>query len=175
MRGLLHVTNQLISHARYNPAYAGTTTICESFRTLRPIQPRVCGDYGPPICSQSGSLDTTPRMRGLLFSGFVLRGRSRYNPAYAGTTGSLFCLAAALTIQPRVCGDYVPPARLVCADHDTTPRMRGLRDGIFSRKIQCRYNPAYAGTTRNCRAALRRPPIQPRVCGDYANTFFKPA
>ena len=50
---------------------------------------------------------------------------------------------------------------------DTTPRMRGLRLGFQWTQVQARYNPAYAGTTRTITSIHAKPPIQPRVCGDY--------
>ena len=50
---------------------------------------------------------------------------------------------------------------------DTTPRVRGLLAALLGHEVDCRYNPACAGTTSTpCRVGCR-PTIQPRVCGDY--------
>ena len=76
-------------------------------------------------------------------------------------------LPACLMIQPRVCGDYLPPSMIEYVTCDTTPRMRGLRLICPSRVPATRYNPAYAGTTPQPRPRERHRAIQPRVCGDY--------
>ena len=94
--------------------------------------------------------------------------KTRYNPAYAGTTGARTPCIALMTIQPRVCGDYKEREETKGIMVDTTPRMRGLpwvqrRGGVLYR-----YNPAYAGTTHPSCEARHHSSIQPRVCGDYA-------
>ena len=69
---------------------------------------------------------------------------------------------------PRVCGDYHFLPNVHAPDLDTTPRMRGLRTGLYRKPRISRYNPAYAGTTAARRLPAITLPIQPRVCGDYS-------
>ena len=152
---------------RYNPAYAGTTTIPPRFLLLLSIQPRVCGDYDKATIVHTALADTTPRMRGLLCYQRRSACSTRYNPAYAGTTPSPRAYMPARAIQPRVCGDYAECSHALSVPRDTTPRMRGLR----RRRCTCYhspgYNPAYAGTTIASTKIMWMKTIQPRVCGDY--------
>ena len=112
---------------RYNPAYAGTT-VSSGYQCLSSaIQPRVCGDYGYIPSETEVNDDTTPRMRGLRVVCLRRDSERGYNPAYAGTTTTARTSPAGEMIQPRVCGDYNPPAAPRRLPRDTTPRMRGLR------------------------------------------------
>ena len=52
---------------RYNPACAGTTTVVLISSAVCSIQPRVCGDYDFSTLKWDCRVDTTPRVRGLLF------------------------------------------------------------------------------------------------------------
>ena len=72
--------------------------------------------------------DTTPRMRGLPCKWTATHDDHRYNPAYAGTTFIVGGELISMLIQPRVCGDYTYVVNSGRGLHDTTPRMRGLRD-----------------------------------------------
>ena len=147
MRGLQKFRTYHKETVRYNPAYAGTTP-CDM-----------------PSCS--ATFDTTPRMRGLLAILEEFFDPERYNPAYAGTTWCLSLCPPDSSIQPRVCGDYYAIDHLVFPLFDTTPRMRGLLKERADDCIDVRYNPAYAGTTRNHPTRVMSCQIQPRVCGDY--------
>ena len=171
MRGLLQCTLKGFHLARYNPAYAGTTVICNCCISAIRIQPRVCGDYCKARACTSSHVDTTPRMRGLQTEAEEHLKEARYNPAYAGTTSWSGTRGWLRPIQPRVCGDY---GRMAHADEslaDTTPRMRGLRSAWLSQNATIRYNPAYAGTTIQLMQEEREGAIQPRVCGDYGRHY----
>ena len=131
--------------------------------------------------------DTTPRVRGLRIIDDGLRFCRRYNPACAGTTPCHYAMHKYVSIQPRVCGDYLSNApecpttadttprvrdysaltlvTLILAD--TTPRVRGLRGYAVMIARVARYNPACAGTTSRRLSSCAAFPIQPRVCGDY--------
>ena len=147
MRGLRGFPKGRCIYPRYNPAYAGTTTIQSPRPIAQAIQPRVCGDYETIDAETVATPDTTPRMRGLPCSPAFPCLSPRYNPAYAGTT--------------RRWGRRPPTAP------DTTPRMRGLPGGRHVTTCKGRYNPAYAGTTSTTEGGDMLDEIQPRVCGDY--------
>ena len=55
---------------------------------------------------------------------------------------------------------------------DTTPRVRGLQEGMGDGAALPRYNPACAGTTLSPCLYRMSIPIQPRVCGDYEKGYF---
>ena len=112
---------------RYNPACAGTTSDRLHRGAVKPIQPRVCGDY---LYLESTSFcipDTTPRVRGLPCRRGCCIARGRYNPACAGTTAPSTMVSMPASIQPRVCGDYFHEPSPSACRLDTTPRVRGLR------------------------------------------------
>ena len=106
-------------------------------------------------------------MRGLPPAILLVLLHRRYNPACAGTTPPSAQQRIAVSIQPRVCGDYALCCLIQPPSSDTTPRVRGLRTRTISGRDCLRYNPACAGTTREKRDRETRQPIQPRVCGDY--------
>ena len=193
MRGLRHESQMHMVDGRYNPAYAGTT-VSRGYQCLSSaIQPRVCGDYETIRHLWKPLGDTTPRMRGLREGNTIGCGSYRYNPAYAGTTLFEKLNKESWEIQPRVCGDYRGETQEKRENQDTTPRMRGLlRQAVHVIK-QCRYNPAYAGTTAlyiwcpgaqadttprmrgllDERHAMReRRRYNPRVCGDYSRGYL---
>ena len=167
VRGLLIAARVVYGKARYNPACAGTTLAFISNNEDEPIQPRVCGDYRSQHDGQHASVDTTPRVRGLLPRTISVCVPPRYNPACAGTTGSLHHLRSMLLIQPRVCGDYRAEPQRVAGRGDTTPRVRGLLIRFDAQRDEHRYNPACAGTTAAIMTCSFFISIQPRVCGDY--------
>ena len=72
-----------------------------------------------------------------------------------------------LSIQPRVCGDYLFGHSISGRILDTTPRVRGLLGQTSAIGLQGRYNPACAGTTFGGPLFVISSTIQPRVCGDY--------
>ena len=178
VRGLPIPIGTFTRLSRYNPACAGTTSSPSSHALPPSIQPRVCGDYSVSPASVRSYTDTTPRVRGLRLPTLLLRARLRYNPACAGTTGAAARGRSALSIQPRVCGDYSTVPLLLSISGDTTPRVRGLRGRRVASSACSRYNPACAGTTWSRRPCCRRTSIQPRVCGDYgcgSTTDARPA
>ena len=167
VRGLPGMVISTPLSVRYNPACAGTTTDRGRGGSGCPIQPRVCGDYMTSGRTMASRIDTTPRVRGLLFGPSVAVGSRRYNPACAGTTLNFAEDMLLNQIQPRVCGDYAQSSRPRWEADDTTPRVRGLPDVIRREVDDARYNPACAGTTDANFLNGNHSPIQPRVCGDY--------
>ena len=157
----------MYTYCRYNPACAGTTGEVQHLIHDAAIQPRVCGDYAVGSPRYTVKRDTTPRVRGLLFSRILHDVYTRYNPACAGTTSGFSGSVLSCSIQPRVCGDYALILSCVSLSYDTTPRVRGLRDRRQSAIWISRYNPACAGTTFASLTVRTEISIQPRVCGDY--------
>ena len=147
VRGLPLARCYSLRVCRYNPACAGTTPGEQRILEIPPIQPRVCGDYNPEICSLARRNDTTPRVRGLHSNAFPATLAKRYNPACAGTTAATTTTSSPRPIQPRVCGDYRSQRVFMSSAFDTTPRVRGLRKKMCFIAIWERYNPACAGTT----------------------------
>ena len=167
VRGLQPTDKGSHERIRYNPACAGTTVRTTLCGCTCPIQPRVCGDYREVRRHSVVHLDTTPRVRGLPPAILLVLLHRRYNPACAGTTPPSAQQRIAVSIQPRVCGDYALCCLIQPPSSDTTPRVRGLRVRNAIARLGNRYNPACAGTTSMTIYCWLLPPIQPRVCGDY--------
>ena len=111
VRGLRRDLRGLHVIFRYNPACAGTTHHTRKSGISTSIQPRVCGDYAHSRKSCRLYRDTTPRVRGLRLRRRLADQGRRYNPACAGTTIRNPLPSSAVSIQPRVCGDYRPLLR----------------------------------------------------------------
>ena len=173
VRGLLVLMHLMRLQVRYNPACAGTTWTNGLVAPVCPIQPRVCGDYRSEVVALHQCTDTTPRVRGLPCAAAPSSAAARYNPACAGTTYRPDYHSAGQTIQPRVCGDYLPIVAGNRSAHDTTPRVRGLRRDRDQYISALRYNPACAGTTDSPHKIAVSFAIQPRVCGDYSSQGFQ--
>ena len=133
---------------RYNPAYAGTTCVGLRGRAAVSIQPCVCRDNHASSHEFALDEDTTLRMQGQPAQDSIQAADVRYNPAYAGTTRAVGAGDSCGSIQPCVCRDNSDSSFLHHTQEDTTLRMQGqlpfqsIADGFL------RYNPAYAGTTK---------------------------
>ena len=149
------------------PAYAGSTHLPKVSSVHSRDHPRVCGEHSLSEQDWRSNLGSSPRMRGarLLGGGAVeLRG---IIPAYAGSTASPCCPAAASRDHPRVCGEHGPSDTgavylrdhpRVCGEHivaavfaamveGSSPRMRGAPLLVGARDGGEGIIPAYAGST----------------------------
>ena len=169
MRGKHRLVERDDRAQRYNPACAEKTLALRGSTDARAIQPRVCGENFSSFAIARETLDTTPRVRGKLFSTTTKGASSRYNPACAGKTRVQGCHRQPDAIQPRVCGENAASVRGTLVRFDTTPRVRGKPEGNLGVGRRVRYNPACAGKTSSARLASVRTTIQPRVCGENAS------
>ena len=106
-----------------------------------------------------------------------MRRNIRYNPAYAGTTVRPKKNVLGARIQPFVCRDNFSRPSARPRSTDTTLRMQGQPVPQMVIVFRARYNPAYAGTTRNAVAPNKKAAIQPCVCrdnGERSQTLEKP-
>ena len=167
MRGILLWSCWLWSGTRFNPAYAGNIFYFHPFHSNNKVQPRVCGEYPPPLSVIYERLGSTPRMRGIFLSLAVFWHFVRFNPAYAGNIRKVYISRAAMQVQPRVCGEYLVPIPSPDLLLGSTPRMRGIYHKITSLHVFYRFNPAYAGNIFGSGKTLSIVEVQPRVCGEY--------
>ena len=97
---------------------------------------------------------------------------TRYNPAYAGTTGTGLPHPQPGSIQPCVCRDNLLKSYSVSRTLDTTLRMQGQHHITQNLEGTPRYNPAYAGTTLPPSERAFPHQIQPCVCRDNATRLY---
>ena len=74
-------------------------------------------------------------------------------------------------VQPRVCGEYSSKIQCVRSMAGSTPRMRGIWNAKKELRNIIRFNPAYAGNMVYQWCMCVGNEVQPRVCGEYAESF----
>ena len=122
----------------------------------------------------SGSVGSSPRMRGALYCAPTSRPSGRIIPAYAGSTFSGLTTVLHQGDHPRVCGEHEPRSVITIMSIGSSPRMRGAQ------RIQARPGPvvgiipAYAGSTPSDMSRIVLTGDHPRVCGEHnKNRFYK--
>ena len=91
VRGTLEIRTRHVPVGRYSPARAGNADGNEQRRSVRPVQPRACGERDFKMLDEAGITGTAPRVRGTLRAGRHLLRRLRYSPARAGNALSTKC------------------------------------------------------------------------------------
>ena len=129
------------------PAYAGNTSLAQSYWRVRRDHPRVCGEHVLSSIVLACSSGSSPRMRGtphILGDALAVR---RIIPAYAGNTMVESVSHVHRGDHPRVCGEHRSEHHRVPVLRGSSPRMRGtLRPAIHSPRFPG-IIPAYAGNT----------------------------
>ena len=70
-----------------------------------------------------------------------------------------------------MCGEYTSRRSANGGRTGSPPRVRGILRGHGKRRIWVRFTPACAGNTSFHAHATDSPPVHPRVCGEYINSF----
>ncbi len=148
MRGISDDLSWEAISGRFNPAYAGNMFSARKMRVKLKVQPRVCGEYCRTLNSTMCRAGSTPRMRGICYSGLVYLLPTRFNPAYAGNMHAKLFPRFEQQVQPRVCGEYYRYEFRADSFQGSTPRMRGILQYCKAYTVRERFNPAYAGNMR---------------------------
>ena len=128
------------------------------------------GALTPHMRRVSGTMGSSPRMRGALVVGAVSERHAGIIPAYAGSTDSARIPSPARQDHPRVCGEHLAALGDSVSLMGSSPRMRGARKRLLRAGRGAGIIPAYAGSTCPCaRCAIRRQD-HPRVCGEHPTT-----
>ena len=129
------------------PAYAGSTIWAARRRATSRDHPRVCGEHHVKRrrpCPRAGS---SPRMRGALGKGNILRLQRGIIPAYAGSTARPVWMKNASWDHPRVCREHNEIHHQVNSSLGSSPRMRGALLKVLLDMEDAGIIPAYAGST----------------------------
>ena len=167
MRGTRSHSLKFLSSRRFNPAYAGNTSLSAMLATLCSVHPRVCGEHTLPHAAMSQYCGSSPRMRGTLSHLLRRPFQLRFIPAYAGNTFCPSVYPYAHPVHPRVCGEHSFIDGDSTVGTGSSPRMRGTRTGRGGGRQDGRFIPAYAGNTLSSISPDRTPPVHPRVCGEH--------
>ena len=93
-------------------------------------------------------------------------------PAYAGSTSADPAETFRMRDHPRIRGEHISCSRFVPAIMGSSPHTRGAqRPGRFLSR-PARIIPAYAGSTRSCRALSVRYRDHPRIRGEHTRPWM---
>ena len=126
MRGILIPESASNSTCGITPACAGNTSNDIHFIFINRDHPRVCGEYISNLLSDSGSLGSPPRVRGIHEKKRKLMDEVRITPACAGNTACCQRSLAQWGDHPRVCGEYTINLLSVKKLIGSPPRVRGI-------------------------------------------------
>ena len=120
--------------------------------------------------SASHSTGSSPRLRGTLTGGLVVRTVNRFIPAPAGNTGRANTTCS-LSVHPRACGEHSWPFLAWPIRAGSSPRLRGTPYTGSCLAVRHRFIPAPAGNTVRHWRLRASPTVHPRACGEHAYIF----
>ena len=108
----------------------------------------------------------SPRMRGSRSSGKVVDVRRRSIPAHAGKPRSASAAGAYPWVDPRACGEAVPPVSAKDRLMGRSPRMRGSQPRRQRKRLRGGSIPAHAGKPPARFPQRPASRVDPRACGE---------
>ena len=153
------------------PALAGNTGDWVLFHHVQGDHPRACGEHALADGAPTGSVGSSPRLRGtppFLLDPLVMHG---IIPALAGNTPPNCRRRPRWWDHPRACGEHglkLTTGGLVAG---SSPRLRGTRFRLPPGPACRGIIPALAGNTDDEASLLRSLRDHPRACGEH----FTPA
>ena len=118
--------------------------------------------------SEAGTSGSAPRLRGRGESHSAAASSSRISPAPAGKSVRRPASRRSGTDQPRACGEEGRVNLLGYPVNGSAPRLRGRVHLAVEQRVEVGISPAPAGKRPSWRRRPRRPPDQPRACGEEA-------
>ena len=125
LRGTGSLAALLALLLRFIPALAGNSDALLPSSPLLPVHPRACGEQAPRNIMSTGSLGSSPRLRGTAAQETALRPVSRFIPALAGNSLKLVVIPMPPPVHPRACGEQLKKHPPQDGDHGSSPRLRG--------------------------------------------------
>ena len=155
-RGILNRTGESFDEPGISPAWAGNSRSLRLCFPLLADQPRVGGEFtgtGPQSASRMGS---APRGRGIRSRTVLSPLPAGISPAWAGNSSPVPGRIVKSRDQPRVGGEFAPPATGSRWRQGSAPRGRGILFDWDDRLDRPGISPAWAGNSGVA-------PPQPRV------------
>ncbi len=144
-------------------------------RSVAAVHPRVYGEYDDQNPGMGPSSGSSPRVRGIQLHFHFVHSILRFIPACTGNTSTASFKIMQIPVHPRVYGEYSMAGYLVTRQDGSSPRVRGIRQSIFSGDFDTRFIPACTGNTVDCHVQNQRPSVHPRVYGEYAWLYAQKA
>ena len=151
-----------------SPHTRGARPVCVRGRSQRWDHPRIRGEHqvgGRLAQEKAGS---SPHTRGARHGSDRSLWHSRIIPAYAGSTGPIWCVAATTRDHPRIRGEHDCGVMVIAGTDGSSPHTRGAHSSTQTPSTGTRIIPAYAGSTRHVAATGRCPRDHPRIRGEHA-------
>ena len=133
--------------ARFIPAYTGNSALACSRRARRSVHPRLRGELILVLRPALIHIGSSPLTRGTLCMKVIHPDHSRFIPAYAGNSCSLFFEANRQAVHPRLRGELWTPFSSLFPPVGSSPLTRGTQNADYLREIGVRFIPAYAGNS----------------------------
>ena len=150
-RGTLGSECPLVPSHRFIPAWAGNTSSCVRFRSLRTVHPRVGGEHKYRTMATEESTGSSPRGRGTPVAGWKPSPGHRFIPAWAGNTTRQASANTCVPVHPRVGGEHLAVVELCDLRYGSSPRGRGTPERFHIALEFRRFIPAWAGNTSGFR------------------------
>ena len=151
---------------RLIPARAGKTGRVRRRRWCRGAHPRACGENVVNTALPTGTVGSSPRVRGKPDGIAEEVGDPRLIPARAGKTSIPGRAGHPWGAHPRACGENVPSWPAMVRYAGSSPRVRGKRRGVGAPLWRAGLIPARAGKTRGWHEASCAAAAHPRACGE---------
>ena len=144
-RGAPSETPRLCGASGIIPAYAGSTLYQVGESRLLQDHPRVRGEHVELIEDALLPAGSSPRTRGARSAPTTWKPSSGIIPAYAGSTAIHVGYGLAPWDHPRVRGEHVSVVLFAGLILGSSPRTRGAREGLTSRRFAPRDHPRVRG------------------------------
>jgi len=115
------------ANKRFSPAGAGNAGDFPDPQRYIPVQPRGCGERRCDAALRGSGGGSAPRVRGTPILAAKREVEKRFSPAGAGNALTGTALPAAITVQPRGCGERQLPTATAHRLRGSAPRVRGTR------------------------------------------------
>ena len=168
VRGTHDLPVRLGRPQRIIPARAGNAWPREAVAAPGPDHPRACGERMDAVSHFSGSIGSSPRVRGTPCPLRCPRLRSRIIPARAGNAGWLPCPPHVESDHPRACGERDGQLAMALKAPGSSPRVRGTHRNDGVAPLPERIIPARAGNARRFDPYQGNGADHPRACGERA-------
>ena len=167
MRGTPSPIRSQKARAGIIPAYAGNTTIALTSTGGRRDHPRICGEHQFRGYVFTGSVGSSPHMRGTRITRCSTISNLGIIPAYAGNTRPAWKAGRPPRDHPRICGEHISSRGNVSTFLGSSPHMRGTRIRAHGYVDTAGIIPAYAGNTAVCNGSSAFNRDHPRICGEH--------
>ena len=146
-RGTQAKTANAFSADRFIPAYAGNSKEPTATKQGTTVHPRLRGELLTSHSGDSIVIGSSPLTRGTHRSPVRRLGHSRFIPAYAGNSSSLYPKCFMFTVHPRLRGELEPTVVNCVLTGGSSPLTRGTLIKTLSELFYDRFIPAYAGNS----------------------------